>query len=221
MAIVCSDVHGNVKKLHNFLNYKPEVQHIFAGDAVDSYNEPYENQLKCLKELYESDCILLYGNHELSYHSLYRMSCSGRHYFGMDSFSQYIDNTDRWKLACVADGYLITHAGVSEKHAGSYKKIDNLAKRINKDLARRSNGIFDVGMCRGGSSVAGGPLWYDFRYDYVGLSKTFNQVFGHCSLQEPWEQKTEDYHWVCINSSDTLDDTWVFDTEKKKIVILK
>lgn len=221
MAIVCSDVHGNVKKLHNFLNYKPEVQHIFAGDAVDSYNEPYESQLKCLKELYESDCILLYGNHELSYHTKYKMSCSGRHYFGMDNFPKYIDDTSRWKLAYVADDYLITHAGVSTNHDGHYKDINKLAKRINKDLARDSNGIYDVGHCRGGFKNSGGPLWYDFRYDYAGLSKTFNQIFGHCSLEKPWEEKTEEYHHVCINSSDTLDDTWVFDTEEKRIVILK
>lgn len=221
MAIVGSDFHGNRKKLDNFLNYKPEVQHIFAGDAVDSYNEPYEDQLECLKTLYESDCILLYGNHELSYHTTYKISCSGKHHFGLEFFPQYIDDAARWKMAYVADGYLITHAGVSDRHICNYKKIDNLAKRITKDLARRSNGVLDVGFCRGGRHICGGPLWFDFRYDTKELSKRFNQIFGHCSLAKPWEEKTEDYHHICINSLDTLGDTWLFDTEKKELVILK
>ncbi len=219
MAIVASDFHGNVSKCRRFLEYKPEEEHVFAGDAVDSYNESAESQLKVLNMLLESNCILLYGNHELSYHRKHRMECSGRHYTGMQTFPTLLDNP-RWKLAHVADDYLITHAGVSEKHVFRYNSINNLAKRINKDLAKKTNGVFDVGFCRGGFKSCGGPLWFDFRFDHPGLSQKFNQVFGHCSLLKPYEEKTATYHHACINSNDNSDDCWVFDTEEKKIIIL-
>lgn len=221
MAIVGSDFHGNLKKCKVFLEYKPEELHIFAGDAVDSYTKSPEEQLKVLELLVESEnTILLYGNHELSYHRKHQISCSGRHYVGMQTFPELVENK-KWKIAHVVDDYLITHAGVSAKHAAGYKKIDNLAKRLNKDLVRKSNGIFDVGYCRGGFKFSGGPLWYDFRYDYDGLAKQFNQVFGHCSLNEPWEDKGENYHHVCVNSHDTLNDLWIFDTTTKSIEIIK
>ena len=61
MAIVFSDIHGNTRKLHKALNYRPDELHVFAGDAVDSFVETPQDQEKCLEELVASKCILIYG----------------------------------------------------------------------------------------------------------------------------------------------------------------
>ena len=219
MSVISSDFHGNVKKLDKFLNYKPDVQHIFAGDAVDSWDEPYENQLEVLRRLVKSDCVLLYGNHELSYHPDYRISCSGKHMFGTEHFPQYLTKPERWCVAYNADGYLVTHAGISTKHAGRAKTVNGLVGKLKKQFRDKHPDIFDVGTCRGGLSSSGGILWYDFRYDWDKLASV-NQVFGHCSLREPWEDKSNVCHHVCVNSDDRVDECWVFDTEIKEVVVL-
>lgn len=220
--IIASDFHGNLKKLDKFMNYKPDVQHVFAGDAVDSWNEPYECQLQVLKELVESNCILIYGNHELSYHSDYRMPCSGRHSFGETHFPYYINQPDRWRAAYNADGYLVTHAGLSNKYKGRARTIKTQVSKLNKQLEelQGTEALLAVGRSRGGRESSGGIFWYDFRYDWDKLVP-INQVFGHCALQKPWQEKNGDlYHHVCINSDDREDECWVFDTGLKEVVVL-
>ena len=219
MAVIGSDFHGNLKKLDKFEKYKPLETHIFAGDAVDSWNMPVETQLELLERLVASNCILLYGNHELSYHSKIKMPCSGRHYFGIESFPPLIDMVGRWKVAMVVDGYLVTHAGLSSKYIGRCKAVKGAAGMLNKQFTDNSHTLYNVGQSRGGRSSSGHIFWYDFRYDWEGLAP-INQVFGHCSLHVPYEEKTATYHHACINSNDNSDDCWVFDTEEKKIIIL-
>jgi len=219
MAIIGSDFHGNLKKLDKFMNYKPDAQHVFAGDAVDSWHETKENQLKVLKTLVDSNCILLYGNHELSYHPTNHMMCSGWHEFGGDNFHKYLDDK-RWLAAYAIDDYLITHAGLAECYTTKARSAKTAAKAINNIFKDNPRKLYDVGMSRGGTSTAGNVFWYDYRYDYVALSKKYNQVFGHCSLRQRWEEETTTYHHVCVNSDDSMDECWVFDTELKEVIIL-
>ena len=226
MAVIGSDFHGNVIKCRLFLEYKPEVQHIFAGDAVDSWTETPENQLKVLNMLLDSKSILIYGNHELSYKNGYNIQCSGRHNQGMEMFPPLLEDK-RWKAAYGVDGYLITHAGVSQNQSGGCSTVAGMVGVLNKRFKAKDNTLFDVGFSRGGRSVVGGPFWYDFRYDeYIPLAKRFNQVFGHCALREPWIEEGinvlgKPFKHVCINSSDSIDDCWVFDTETGEVVVLK
>lgn len=220
MPVVGTDFHGNLKKLDKFLNYKPDKEHIYAGDAVDSWNESPESQLKLLKTLVEdTECVLIYGNHELAYAPKFMMSCSGNHSFGRDNFEALV-LSPKWKVAYVSDIYLITHAGVSTKHANKKRTADSIANDLTKKFSNRKSDIWDIGYCRGGYKSCGGPFWYDFRYDAVKLADV-NQVFGHCSIKEPWQDVTEkgNKHF-CINSMDTTDDCWVFDTEEDRVVIL-
>jgi len=219
MAVISSDFHGNTAKLHRFLEYKPDELHIFAGDAVDSWDEPKENQLKVLTTLIESSCILIYGNHELSYHRTKHMQCSGWHKFGGEHFSPLLDD-DRWLAAYAVDDYLITHAGLSECQATKARSAKTAAKYLNDTFKASYRKLFDVGYARGGNRASGGVFWFDYRYDYVPLSKRYNQVFGHSAGREPWEDRTDTYHHVCVNSDDRLDKVFIFDTELKRIVIL-
>jgi len=70
MAIICSDLHCNWEKVERFLAYKPEEEHIFAGDILDSYRYSFDSAIKSLNLLLESDCILLWGNHDIVYADL-------------------------------------------------------------------------------------------------------------------------------------------------------
>ena len=219
MPVIGSDFHGNISKCIRFLEYKPDELHIFAGDAVDSYTESPEKQEECLKLLLDSTSILLYGNHELSY-TTHRISCSGKHRYGVEHFPKYV-NLPRWQIAAEADGYVITHAGIVDLYTGKYRSPQALVKHLNRFFKEnRSSALLNVGYARGGWARSGGPFWYDFRHDVDPLSKRFNQVFGHCALRDPWEDKTEEYHHVCVNSIDTEDRMWVFDTTKREIVFL-
>ena len=82
-------------------------------------------------------------------------------------------------------------------------------------------GVFNIGMNRGGYHAVGGPLWFDFRYE-EGLSKKYNQVFGHCCLEKPWEEigtfKGKKYHHVCINTYEGNPELYVFDTTIKETI---
>ena len=220
MAIVFSDVHGNTKKLHKALNYKPDELHIFAGDAVDSFTESSESQEQCLKTLVNSKCVLIYGNHELSYHPEMSSSCSGWHQYGQDNFPKYLDDK-RWKAAYAIDDYLITHAGLATSHCGRSKTAKATAAVLNKKFRDRDKSLLAVGMARGGRYAGGSIFWFDFRYDYVKLTTSFNQVFGHCSLKDPYHVISDNKkNHVCVNSDDRSDECWVFDTKEQRIVRL-
>ena len=66
MAIVVGDIHGDIEKAQAFLDYKPEELHIALGDYLDSFVEPYKQQLECLEMLMNSKAILLLGNCDFS-----------------------------------------------------------------------------------------------------------------------------------------------------------
>ncbi len=220
MAIVFSDIHGNTKKLHKALNYKPDELHIFAGDAVDSFIESPRSQECCLEELVASKCVLLYGNHELSYHPTRTMSCSGWHQYGADNFPKYLDDKI-WKAAYAVDDYLITHAGLEEGFSGRSKTAKAMASALNQRFKENHSTIYAIGRSRGGRYANGGHFWYDFRYDYGKLAYRFNQIFGHCSLRDPYyEIKANGKRHVCVNSDDRSDECWVFDTKEHRIVRL-
>lgn len=220
MAIVFSDIHGNTKKLHKALNYKPDELHVFAGDAVDSWTKTPQDQERCLEELVASKCILIYGNHELSYHPTRTMSCSGWHQYGADNFPKYLDDKI-WKAAYAVDDYLITHAGLATPYGGKAMSAKSMATVLNKKFKDNDKSIYAVGRSRGGRYSSGGIFWYDFRYDYEKLTVKFNQVFGHCSLREPYYEIKLNYkQHICINSDDKSDECWVFDTKEQRIVRL-
>ena len=141
MAILGSDFHANVAKCHKFLNYKPDKQHVFLGDAVDSYTEPVQNSLKCLQMLTESDSVLIYGNHELSYHPVYTISCSGRTSYGMNNYPLYLSDT-RWIPAYTVDGYVLTHAGVAASIVGKYKSPKYLVNYLTKLFKEKNKFCF-------------------------------------------------------------------------------
>jgi hypothetical protein len=90
MSIIIGDIHGDLPMTQAFLAYKPEAEHVPLGDIVDSRNPltPFDEELACLDLLLESDCVLVWGNHDLAYTPERTWNGFTRH--------GHIFNPDRW-----------------------------------------------------------------------------------------------------------------------------
>jgi hypothetical protein len=219
MAIIGSDFHGDFNKVTKFLEYKPDEQHIFAGDILDSFTKSPEEQLKCLNTLINSSCELIWGNHEQNYRKE-RKPCSGFKWQWYDTFCKILeDNKDRFKNAILVDDYIVTHAGIGEE----FELFDDPQTQVD-DLNIGGMDVYTVGYSRGGFAPQGGIFWFDHLRDGK-LSDKYNQVFGHTASEEPVEYRGQsslggNYHHVCINTRDTSEDVYIFDTKHREIVKL-
>lgn len=218
MAIIASDLHCNVEKVKQFLDYLPEERHIFAGDILDSFTYSPSKAMQSLNLLLESDCELLWGNHDIAYSKLKPFNCSGYRRQDAPMFESIINpNIDRFKIAAIVDGYIITHAGIKPELA-KHADIDVECDWLNT----YPNGVYDIGQCRGGFHKAGGPLWFDYRYEEI--SDKYNQVFGHSCSREPYEYliKTPKgrKHIVCINTPEDDKPLWIFNTTIQELINL-
>ena len=194
MSLVVGDTHGNYEKAKFFLEYRPDEEHIFVGDIVDSYTESKERILNTLKLVFSSNVIILAGNHDLQYfpnaYNDIRFKCTGRKDWIelKEFFNEY---HRRMKAAYIVDDYIITHAGVSDSLYEYELDICNVADICNRDLEWFNNlivrteslsPIFNIGSERGGSAFYGGIFWRD---SFENAESTFNQIFGHSKVEDP------------------------------------
>ena len=224
MSIIVGDIHGNVEKVKAFLAYRPDQEHVALGDYLDSFSEPQNRQLECLKLLLKSDAVLLWGNHDLHYlDPLPPFICTGFQYGKEDAcFSVVTANKNRFRAAHVTDGWLCTHAGCHIRLA-KRENPDEIAARFNENMAAYiekpyepgDNGIFASGQGRGGSAPCGGIFWHDFKREN-GLATDIRQIFGHTEISEP--VVTDNY--VALDTTNNKKTVFLFDTETGKMVWL-
>lgn len=225
MAIIVGDIHGNVEKVKAWLAYKPEEVHVALGDYLDSFCEPQERQLQTLELLLGSDAVLLWGNHELNYVDHAPWLSAGYQY-GLEK--PYIDlleaNISRFRAAYAVDGWLCTHAGVSEKifkmvgdNPDPVAVADWLNVKMEKFVEERktfNSALFDIGHGRGGSAAIGGIFWYDHLREY-GLADC-KQLFGHTAGKEVVQKE----NYICLDTTNVPGVAWVWDTAENKLVEL-
>lgn len=222
MAIIVGDIHGNVEKVKAWLAYRPEELHVALGDYLDSFYEPQTRQIETIELLIGSGAVLLWGNHELNYVDHAPWLSAGYQY-GLEK--PYIDllerNTNRFMAAYEVDGWLCTHAGVSEKivkmvgdNPGPAAVADWLNSKMVKWLHDRANKkvLFDIGKSRGGSEDVGGIFWFDHIREY-GLAD-MQQLFGHTAGKEVIQK---DYY-VCLDTTNVPGVAWVWDTTENELV---
>ncbi len=142
MSIIIGDIHGDNDKTNAFLSYKPQIEHIFLGDLVDSrkHGVTLRDELDCLELIFSSEAVILWGNHDLAYIIEEPWDDFGNHVLTSDEYPSYAGQseylakrfeengnlvardvlTDRYqnqrkrmKAAYSADGWLLTHAGVA------------------------------------------------------------------------------------------------------------
>ena len=191
MALVIGDMHGRVDKAEAFLMYKPEEQHIFAGDYVDSFNQSEENIYQTLKLVIESGAKLVLGNHDIHYLDGSPFKCSGYRDRMANSLNQIFEAfIDRFVPCVVEDGFVITHGGISHGLGHNLFKttnIVNIQNMINSEwdffiknrvnnLVGSSSRLFNIPKSRGGSHSFGGIFWADYRDEQF---YDIPQVFGH------------------------------------------
>lgn len=126
MAIIITDIHGNIRMAQDFLAYSPNERHICLGDLTDARpRTTIEQETECLDLLLASDVDFVWGNHDLGYLNDAPWPCFGS--YGEMAFRAVFEKyRGRFSAAIAVDGWLLTHAGVSQ----------SLAKLIPADSLR-------------------------------------------------------------------------------------
>lgn len=222
MALIIGDVHGRINKVEEFLKYKPEEVHIFAGDYVDSFTQPDGIIYETLKRVIESDARLLLGNHDIHYLNGSPFRCSGyRQHMAKSLNAIFEEFIDRFVPCVVEDGFVITHGGISD---GLYNNLFHDCKFTqmikdqidvewfaflharNLDYPKPSK-IFNIPKSRGGAHNYGGIFWADYRDEkFHGVP----QVFGHSKTLDGgvvqigknlWALGCDDGKFECFNTT--------------------
>ena len=197
--ILIPDVHGRDFWRKHVEHRNPDDIVVFLGDYVDPYpDEKITNKaalqgLKDIIELKKSDpehIILLLGNHDLGY--MTRDFCNARHWYkGHDQLHEiFFDNIDLFILSYVAEGFLISHAGVYphwlEQCGIDLKGFDDFNDQLHEPKTYDSvvDKLYYIDRYRGGWFPVGSPVWADIRcalrYDNLDM----NQIVGHTQLIE-------------------------------------
>jgi len=199
MSLVVGDIHGNYFKAKSFLEYKPEIEHIFVGDYLDSFSATDEALCKTYEFIMNSEAITLAGNHELHYlpNATTYFKCSG--YRTSPVFKHLVATyLKRLRASYVVDDYFISHGGLSKKHGRIFDDIYAANKWCNDEFDWYNNNIvipetpssiFDIGSIRGGEQDVGGIFW--FTVGFEEWDHRFNQISGHTPQSIP-KKKTVD-----------------------------
>lgn len=216
MAIIVGDIHGEIEKAQAFLAYRPDSLHIALGDYLDSFTVPFLQQVECLNLLMDSEAVLLFGNHECHYlrKPLFRFpGYQQDHAAELQDLLEY--NLFRFRAAYVADGWLLTHAGVHRGYTRRCDDVDKIANRLQSKfdkylktrLVNRRNGyryksIFEFNFMQ----FVDGNL----------LPTNIRQMFGHVEVSRPIVEP----NYIALDSTNHTNSCWLFDTEINELVQL-
>ena len=228
MSLLIADPHADIDKLEAFLDYRPEIEHVIAGDAFDSKVFGDAESLYCWKridrELKERPDLFAYvwGNHDIAY--LYSPPFTGSGFHHGTDFGFYVEqHRGTMPVALVRDGYLITHAGLHP----ALERFDDVQKQcdwLNKEWFNYilylpqpycshppTSPILNIGKARQGNDPFGGIFWLDWTAEEV--SDKFDQVFGHTRTGNV---QVMNHHGATIVAADSVADE-CFNTETGKV----
>lgn len=206
--IAIGDTHG-----HD--NWKKIVQQdfdkvIFIGDYFDSFDIPFEQQMQNFKEIIAfkeanvGQVVLLIGNHD------YHYIMANTHYSGYqsvheteirDALTDAID-TGKMQMASYDEGWLFTHAGVTETWAkNAYIDLKNIEGSLNKTFMYAAP-LFKFmeyqNADSSGNNTYQSPIWVRPKSLTEDAVKGFKQVVGHTRMKKM--SVTDDFIFI-----DTLD----------------
>lgn len=174
-TVVVGDLHGNHEFAQQVLDLDMPV--VFIGDYLDSYVRTNKDQFRTLELVLNAaedtggQVTALLGNHEMSYLDP-AMRCSGH-----SSKKQYKVNTvysgrmrRLLKPYTITEGFLISHAGVSQY------LLDSLEKTLAEYLEEED--FNQIGFSRGGHAPIGGLYWCDWRDEFAPVEGV-KQIVGH------------------------------------------
>lgn len=248
-VLIIPDVHGNWKETIQYVkDHKDEVDFVVTlGDYVDDFDESLNglNMITGFKELCSmareepSKFRICIGNHDLSYIS--DPHVSGHHYqYSGDYKRMFFSNLDIIDVLVEIDGWIFSHAGVSEKwykffvknavkdKNGNYFRVipseewkavkGNPVKEINKLFHSGVFNCFDyyenAGDWGDGNSPFQGPLW--IRPASLMSCPLFDrQVVGHTEtyLKEPIPVEVESGKVIVLTDTTKHNNYLILDTE--------
>ena len=191
--LIIPDIHNAWHVAEEIIRNEKPDSIVFLGDYFDDFGDDWrvaKNTAKWLAEsLRDETRTHLIGNHDLSYMAKNPyLRCSG--YDGAKHVEIQKVGID-WnvlQMYCWVDGWLCTHAGLSDRFLSLIRKNPN--DSVEKVLGYSWNGLgktltdvgydhpfFHVGYTRGGDFPVGGPLWCDYD-EFVDVSGV-RQIFGH------------------------------------------
>lgn len=176
------DIHGQIDVMKQALDCDAD-RVIFVGDLVDSYSRSLGDQFACLDlalELAGNGRVdVTWANHEWSYLDN-QMSCSG----WKPETNNFVkarkeEILAKFKPFVYEAGYLVTHAGLTAQLWETYKlTIENFQEKLTDWSKDMGSPFFFIGRPRGGRAHVGGPLWCDFRFEFIPIPG-LPQIFGH------------------------------------------
>ncbi len=225
-TLVFPDLHqpslACIDAIERLIAHERPDQTVFLGDYFDQFHDTPADQectARWLKEsLTKPNRVHLIGNHDASY--LWpspATACPGwtlEKQNVVDSILGTGRLTDKFHFFLPVDGWLLTHAGLSDvwverdvyyarclKIAEPTEQLQRLVTwlRAEEDNARAafegrcSHWFAAIGELRGGASPAGGLLWADWREKRYGVK----QLFGHTPSR--WVRR--DDRSVCLDTN--------------------
>jgi hypothetical protein len=189
MRLAIGDIHGRTywKK---YL-YGDFTEFYITGDFFDSFDVPFDRQLANFREICEaarSDprIKLCLGNHDYQYLGNIRP----QRYSGFQKENYYFinkileENINLLKIVYAApDGYLVSHAGVSNTFMRKMKKIDvSTVEGINDAFTRDRDILSFDGDNMYGDDVTQSPIWIRPRALESDPLTGYHQIVGHTQL---------------------------------------
>ena len=193
--LVIGDLHGH-NSWEAIVKNETWDKVVFLGDYVDSYTLQPEAIAENLKRVIEfkilspDKVVLLWGNHDHSYH--YGEMCSGYNYHGVTLYRPlFADGMELniFDLYYIHDDIIMSHAGVSEywlKEVAMKERIEDLTW---DDVPLRHNNILNWNMYQGyngyGDTISQSPIWIRPNSLIKCPLKGYRQIVGHTNLGNP------------------------------------
>ena len=209
MTLIVGDLHLKQESLFPLID--GAIEHagatdvILCGDYMDDWGADSWFALDALSSLIawidgKRDAGItvtpLVGNHDF---------CYLNHFIGCGTDQRILDDAG-WKLkqmglraAAVADGRLVTHAGVTggwhDRYIPDTETSYEIAAALNEMLdgtVTFARCLYEAGYGRGGGSMTPGPLWADMGELLDDPAPYINQIVGHTPVMSA---DTHVAHW--------------------------
>ena len=224
-ALFVGDIHNHTQMLDDVEQLDKQYNFdkiVFLGDYIDDWNttnlQSIETLYRVIKlKLSNTDkYVLLLGNHELSYLG---KPCSGHKDYLSEIVELILKNYIRlfnlhYTIQLQNNEFVCTHAGITNKYILNYLNGNGNWKL---GMERLESNILDnidiLSLCsyfRGGKDDCSSFLWTDYREHEYYNSDTKplipNQIIGHTPVKTIQDIKTNDYHYIFIDTHSTYRD---------------
>lgn len=219
-TLILPDIHLKIDKAEKIIDFEKNANKIiFLGDIFDDYNDNVTENVLAARfvksKILNPKYIFLFGNHDLPYRFPKNSSCycpgwDLKKQKGIDEILK-IEHWKKFKYFHVEDGWLFSHAGVSNSFLpfNIELNLQEIEKWLEKEsekantlgLIGKKHWFWQLGPGRGGVWPHGGLLWED--WEYFDSIPEIRQCVGHTcqhptNSSELWHRDGEN---LCLDSN--------------------